>query len=95
MHRIFKKLRRYFPDPLGIRESFPEIATRHNRVTFDLVSMTFVTYCGAERAKRDRATECGRFLSCVKKKKKKKKKKKQKKKNRLYCLSCIIWFNDP
>ena len=30
--RIFKKLRRYFPDPLGIRESFCEIAARHKRV---------------------------------------------------------------
>ena len=60
-----KKLRRYLiPDPLGIRESFREIAARRKRVNVDLVSMTFVMYCGAERAKRDRATGCGRFLSC-------------------------------
>ena len=31
MHRIFKKLRRYFPIPLGIRESFREIAARRKR----------------------------------------------------------------
>ena len=80
MHRIFKNLRRYFPDPLGIRESFPEIAARHNRVNFDLVSMMFVTSCGAERAKRNRATGCGRLLLMFKKKKKKKKKKKREKK---------------
>ena len=33
MHRIFKKkLRRYFPDPLGIRESFREMLARCKRV---------------------------------------------------------------
>ena len=31
MHRIFKKLWRYFPDSLGIRESFREIAARRKR----------------------------------------------------------------
>ena len=32
MHRIFKKLRRYFPYSLGIQESFREIAARRKRV---------------------------------------------------------------
>ena len=32
MHRIFKKHRRYFPIPLGIRESFCEIAAWRKRV---------------------------------------------------------------
>ena len=32
MHRIFKKLQRYFPDPLVVRESFREITARHKRV---------------------------------------------------------------
>ena len=33
MHRIFKKLRRYFPIPLGIRESFREIVARRKRIS--------------------------------------------------------------
>ena len=34
MHRIFKKLRRYFLIPLGIQESFREIVARRKRVMF-------------------------------------------------------------
>ena len=40
MHRIFKKLRRYFPDPLGIRESFREIAAWRKRVNGKLFKIT-------------------------------------------------------
>ena len=35
MHRFFKKLRRYFPIPLGIQESFREIAARCKRVNIE------------------------------------------------------------
>ena len=54
MDRIFKKLRHYFPIPLGIRESFREIAARRKRVNLDLVLMAFVTSWGAERVKKQR-----------------------------------------
>ena len=33
-HRIFRKFRRYFPDPLSIRESFCEIAAPRKRVKY-------------------------------------------------------------
>ena len=65
-HRIFKKLRRYFPDPLATRESFRKIAARRKRVntnqakyeiflpkalTLTFFWMMFGTSCGAERVK--------------------------------------------
>ena len=38
-HRIFKKLWRYFPDPLGIRESFREIAAWRKRVNHHVTEL--------------------------------------------------------
>ena len=47
MHRIFKKLRHYFPDPLSIRESFREIAARRKRVKKLRLLALAVKGCGA------------------------------------------------
>ena len=46
MHRIFKKYRRYFPIPFGIRESFCEIAARRKRVNANYVKESRVGILG-------------------------------------------------
>ena len=47
MHRIFKKHRRYFPIPLGIRESFRETAARRKRVKQVITPWTLPEACSA------------------------------------------------